>query len=261
MKYGFIGCGNMGGAIAKALAVSTKDIHIADRAAKKAAALAKELGVSCGTNEDVVKNCDVVFLGIKPQMANDVMAGLREDLLENRPVLISMMAGVSIETIRTLAGDAAYPVIRILPNTPVAVGKGLILYHAADVGKEVLSQILSDLEPAGVLDELEEKQIDPAGTLSGCGPAYMYMFLTALADGAVACGVPRDKALAYAKLTMAGAAELALRSEKHPEQLKDEVCSPGGTTIQGVRILEEHGFRSAAMDAIIAAFEQSKKLG
>ena len=162
---------------------------------------------------------------------------------------------------KELAGDDSLPVIRILPNTPVAVGKGVIMYHTSvEVQKEVLEQVLADLAPAGVLDEVEEKMIETGGTLTGCGPAYMYMFIDALADGAVALGVSRDKALLYAKLTMAGAAELALQSDKEPEELKQNVCSPGGTTIEGVKVLEEAGFHDAAVSALQAAFEKSKKL-
>ena len=262
MKYGFIGCGNMGGAIARALSTSTKEILLADRAEQKAKDLASELGISFGTNEEAVNYSDVLFLAIKPQMAESAIGEIKDQIKAKKPILISMLAGVAIEKIKALVGDESIPVIRILPNTPVAVGKGVILYHASEeVPEDALQQILADLVPAGTLDELEEKLIDAAGTLSGCGPAYMYMFLNALADGAVACGVPRDKALLYAKLTMAGSAELALKSGKHPEQLKDEVCSPGGTTIQGVKALEEGGFRDAAISAILAAYEKTIKLG
>ncbi|MBR5931850.1 MAG: pyrroline-5-carboxylate reductase [Lachnospiraceae bacterium] len=262
MKYGFIGCGNMGGAIARALSNSTKEILLADLAEQKAKDLANELGISYGTNEEAVNYCDVLFLAIKPQMAESVLGSLKDQIMAKRPILISMLAGVQSIKIQVLAGDPSIPVIRILPNTPVAVGKGLIIYHASEqVPEDALQQILADLAPAGTLDELDEKLIDAGGTLSGCGPAYMYMFLNALADGAVACGLPRDKALLYAKLTMAGSAELALKSGKHPEQLKDEVCSPGGTTIQGVKALEEGGFRDAAISAILAAYEKTRKIG
>ena len=254
MRYGFIGCGNMGGAIARAMANSTKNILLADADEKKAANLAAELGVACGNNEYVIGQCETVFLGVKPQMAEEVLKPLQARIKKKRPTLISMMAGVSIARVKELAGDDSLPVIRILPNTPVAVGKGVIMYHTSvEVQKEVLEQVLADLAPAGVLDET-------GGTLTGCGPAYMYMFIDALADGAVALGVSRDKALLYAKLTMAGAAELALQSDKEPEELKQNVCSPGGTTIEGVKVLEEAGFHDAAVSALQAAFEKSKKL-
>lgn len=261
MRYGFIGCGNMGGAIARALANSTKNILLADADEKKAANLAAELGVTCGNNEYVIGQCETVFLGVKPQMAEEVLKPLQARLKKKRPILISMMAGVSISRVKELAGDDTLPVIRILPNTPVAVGKGVIMYHTSvEVKDDALQEVLADLAPAGTLDQVEEKMIETAGTLTGCGPAYMYMFLDALADGIVALDVPRDKALLYAKLTMAGAAELALQSDKDPEQLKQDVCSPGGTTIEGVKVLEEAGFHDAAVAALKAAYEKSKKL-
>ncbi len=261
MKYGFIGCGNMGGAIAKALSETTKDILLANRTMEKAQKLAAELGVSCGTNEEVVKTCDVVFLGVKPQMRQDVIESLKDLFLEKKSVLITMLAGTEMATLEAQLG-VKIPMIRIMPNTPVAVGKGLILYCRNEaVSDEVLNQIISDLQPAGFLDEIAENLIDAGSSVSGCGPAFMYMFINALADGGVACGLPRAKALKYAELTMIGSGELAFQSDKHPEQLKDEVCSPGGSTIMGVKALEEGGFRDAAISAVLAAHKKTKELG
>ena len=121
--------------------------------------------------------------------------------------------------------------------------------------------MLADLQFAGMLDPLEEKLIDAACAVSGCGPAYAYMFLEAMADGAVSCGVPREKALRYATATLEGAAQMLLQSGQHPGQLKDAVCSPGGSTIAGVKVLEEQGFRGTVMDAIIAAYRRNQELG
>ena len=117
------------------------------------------------------------------------------------------------------------------------------------------------MAPAGLVDQVPEGMIDAASAVSGCGPAYVYLFIEALADGGVACGLPRDKAQAYAAQMVAGAAQMVLQSGQHPGALKDAVCSPGGTTIQGVRTLEEGGFRAAAMDAVIAAYEKTLELG
>ena len=126
---------------------------------------------------------------------------------------------------------------------------------------DILEDWLTDMQFCGRLDALDEKLIDAAAALSGAGPAFMYMFIEALADGAVACGIPRAKAYEYAAATMAGSAELVLSSGQHPGALKDAVCSPGGSTIAGVRVLEENGFRGAAMDCIIAACQRNKELG
>lgn len=260
MKYGFIGCGNMGGAVARALSKATTDILVTDRSGK-AKALAQELAVSYGDNETVAWECERIFLCVKPQMMAQVLAPLQGILAQTKPLLISMAAGLSLDKIQAMAGTTL-PVIRIMPNTPVAVGKGMIPYcHNALVSKEVLSEVVEYLRFAGKLDAIDEKLIDAASALSGCGPAYLYMFLEALADGAVACGLPREKALEYAATTMAGAAEMALTSNAHPGALKDAVCSPGGSTIAGVQTLEQQGFRGTVIDCIHAAFQRTKELG
>ncbi len=259
MKYGFIGCGNMGGAVARALSQATKDILVTDRTGK-AAALAAELGIAYGDNAAAC-GCDRVFLCVKPQMMEAVLTPLQTILREKKPLLITMAAGLTLAQIQRFAG-ADLPVIRIMPNTPVAVGKGLTLYcRNGPVSDAVLAEVLADLRFSGRLDAIDEKLMDAACSLSGCGPAYMYMFLEALADGAVACGVPREKAITYAAATMAGAAEMVLATGDHPGALKDAVCSPGGSTIAGVRALEQSGFRGAVMDCISAAYERNQQLG
>lgn len=260
MKYGFLGCGNMGGAIAKALSKVTKDIMITDRSGK-ARALAEELGIRYGTAEEIAANCDRIFLAVKPHMMAGVLEPLQTVLQERKPLLITMAAGLTMERIAQMAGGEL-PVIRIMPNTPVTVGKGMTQYCCNSLtDAAAVSDWLNDMRFSGQIDELEERLIDAASALSGCGPAYMYMFIEALADGAVACGIPRAKAMEYAAATMAGAAEMVLATGKHPGALKDAVCSPGGSTIAGVRALEQHGFRGAAMDCVVAAYEKNKLLG
>lgn len=260
MKYGFIGCGNMGGAIAKALCKKTTDILVSDRSGK-AKALAAELGISYGDNETIAAGCQRIFLGVKPHMMEQVLTPLRPVLEARKPLLITMAAGLEIRRIEAMVG-ASLPVIRIMPNTPTAMGKGVIPYcRNALVEDETLADWLEDMRHCGMLDCLEERLIDAASALSGSGPAYMYLLLEALADGAVACGLPRAKAMEYAAATMAGAAEMVLATGQHPGELKDAVCSPGGSTIAGVRVLEQHGFRGAAMDCVIAAFKRNQELG
>ena len=151
--------------------------------------------------------------------------------------------------------------IRIMPNTPVAVGEGMILYDAnSTVTDEQIRVFLEGLSAAGCLDRIPERLIDAAGSLSGCGPAFVYLFAEALADGGVECGVPRDKAQLYAAQTLLGAAEMLLATGKHPGELKDAVCSPGGTTIAGVHALENGAFRATVSNAVTAAFEKTAKL-
>ena len=260
MKYGFIGCGNMGGAIAKALRRQTADIMIADPA-PSAKAFADSLDAVYTDNETLVSSCDRVFLAVKPHLMKGMLSPLQPILAEKKPLLITMAAGLEIAQIQSFAG-CDLPIIRIMPNTPVALGKGMIQYcRNSLVADDVLADWLKDMADCGRLDPLEERLIDAAAALSGAGPAFMYMFIEALADGAVACGIPRPKAYEYAAATMAGSAEMVLATGQHPGALKDAVCSPGGSTIAGVRALEEGGFRAAAMNCVIAACERNKELG
>ena len=260
MKYGFIGCGNMGGAIARALRKKTADIMISDPS-PMAAETAKELECEYVSNETLVNSCDRIFLAVKPQMMEKVLLPLQPLLAERKPLLITIAAGLSINKIEAFAG-VKLPVIRIMPNTPVMVGKGMIQYcHNEFVTEDDIKSFLDDMSYAGRIDQIPESLIDAASALSGCGPAFMYMFVEALADGAVACGLPRAKAQEYAAATMAGAAQMLLETGKHPGELKDAVCSPGGSTIVGVKTLEENGFRSAAIECIVNAYNKSKQLG
>ena len=260
MKYGFIGCGNMGGAIARALRRQTDSIMIADPS-PNAKAAAASLGAVYTDNATLVSQCDRIFLAVKPHLMKGMLAPLQSLLAEKKPLLITMAAGLEIAQIRSFAGSDL-PIIRIMPNTPVSIGKGVIQYcRNALVTDDVLADWLTDMQYCGMLDELEERLIDAASALSGSGPAYMYMFIEALADGAVACGIPRAKAYEYAAATMAGAAEMVLQSGQHPGALKDAVCSPGGSTICGVRALEQHAFRAAAMDCVLATYQRNKELG
>ena len=175
--------------------------------------------------------------------------------------MVSMAAGLTLDRLGTLAGGN-YPMIRMMPNTPVGVGAGMILYTANDlVTEETLRDFLAGMSCAGSFDCLPEGLMDAGSAVSGCGPAFACLFLEALADGGVACGLPRAKAQAYAAQTLLGTARMVLSSGEHPGALKDAVCSPGGSTIQGVRVLEERGIRAAAMDAVIAAFDKTKALG
>ena len=260
-KVGFIGCGNMGGALARAAAKSDADLWLADGLAEKAEELAAELGGHAADNEALAAGCDWLFLGVKPQVMPAVLGALAPVLNKrlDRFVLVTMAAGLSVARIRELCG-ADYPVIRIMPNTPAAVGKGMILYTAEGVTDEEETEFIRFMDGAGRFDRIPEALIDAGSAVSGCGPAFAYLFIEALADGGVECGLPRDKALRYAAQTVLGAAEMVLCTGKHPGELKDAVCSPGGTTIAGVHALEDGAFRSTAMDAVFAAYHRTKEL-
>ena len=261
---GFIGTGNMGSAIAKAAAKSglAETILLANRTPAKAAALAAELpGGTLSTNEEIARTAKLIFLGVKPQMMQLVLDPLEPILRkrEDRFILVTMAAGLTCDRIQDFL-DMDCPVIRIMPNTPSAIGAGVVQYCGQLVTVEELDAFAALIAPAGLVDPVPEGFIDAASAVSGCGPAFAYLFLEALADGGVACGLPRDKAVAYAAQMAVGAARMVLESGQHPGALKDAVCSPGGTTIQGIRALERSGFRGAAMEAVIAAYEKTVSL-
>ena len=261
-QLGFIGTGNMGGALAQAAAKSGAAILLANRTASKAEALAAELGCAAGTNLEVTDACKFIFLGVKPQMLPALLTELKAPLSarEDRPVLVSMAAGVTLRTIKETLGLPC-PVVRIMPNLPVALGKGVVLISPDDaVTEDELSALEAALRPAGLLMRMPEDKLDAGSAVSGCGPAFVYLFLDALANGGVSCGLPYPQALALAAQTMIGAAEMTLSTGKHPGLLQSEVCSPAGTTIEGVRTLEQHGVRAAAIDAVTAAYTRTLEL-
>ena len=253
----------MGAALARAVAKSVDgaDILLADLDAAKCDLLAKELGARVSTAEEIVREAYMIVLGVKPQAMAKTLAPFT-DLLAARKTpffFVSMAAGTAIDKIIASAGGE-YPVVRIMPNIPASVGEGMILWTKNDVSAEDVAFFLSAFDKAGTLDEIPEGMMDAAAALSGCGPAFVALFVEALADGAVACGVPRDKAQLYAEKTVLGTAAYLMKTGTHPAVLKDAVCSPGGTTIAGVEAMETGGFRAATSSAVIAAFEKTKKL-
>ena len=253
----------MGSALAVAAAKSGAELLLCNRTPEKAEALAAQLNCKTATAQEICEICDYIFLGVKPQMMGAVLSSLAPTLkARSTPfVLVSMAAGLTMETLQKMAGGS-YPIIRMMPNTPVAVGSGVILFDATDnVTPEAIEGFCDAMQFAGLVDRIPEKLIDAGSAVSGCGPAFVSMFLEALADGGVSCGLPRDKAIGYAAFTLIGTAQLLLETGKHPGQLKDEVCSPGGSTIQGVKALEDGNLRSTVMTAIQAAHHRTQELG
>ena len=262
--FGFIGTGNMGGALATAArkALPGEDILLANRTPEKARALAEKLSARAVDNRTAAREADYLFLGVKPQMMAGMLASIHDALSERETpcVLVTMAAGLTIGTIRQMAG-VDFPVIRIMPNTPAAIGQGVVLCCADGVSDEQLDTFRTTMAGAGLLDFIDEHLIDAGSAVSGCGPAFVAMLIEAMADGGVACGLPRAKAQAYAAQTVLGTAALALRTGQHPGAMKDAVCSPAGSTIQGVRALEKGAFRSAAFEAVVAAYEKTVEMG
>ena len=261
--FGFIGAGNMGGALARA-AVKTLggSVVISDKAEDKAAALAAELGCQTASVAKVAESCEYIFLGVKPQVMSSLFAEIAPILAKrtDRFVLVSMAAGLNIGRIWQMAQDD-YPIIRIMPNTPASVGEGMILYTSQNVSAGEAETFLTGMAKAGKFCALPENLIDAGSAVSGCGPAYVCLFIEALADGGVACGLTRQQAMELAAQTLIGTAKLVLESGQHPGALKDAVCSPGGSTIAGVAALENGCLRGTVMEAVAKAFRRTKELG
>ena len=258
--FGFIGTGNMGGALATAVckAVPADSVFLANKTFSKAEKLAEKLGCNAVSNEKAA-SMDFVFLGVKPGMMEALFEEIREYISE-KTVLVSMAAALSIEKLESFA-KIKCPVVRIMPNTPVSVGAGVITYAKNSlVSEEDAKTLTQALNEAGRCYEIPEKLIDAGSAVAGCGPAFCQMFIEALADGGVACGLSRPLATEFAAMMVMGSAKLTLESGKNPGLLKDEVCSPGGSTIQGVRALENHGFRAAAFEAVVAAYEKTLQM-
>ena len=263
LNVGLIGTGNMGGALATAVNKGASDVRLllTDHDQRKATQLALRLGRRAIVMDvaAVIAQSDYLFLGVKPQALPELMAAVRPMLAERLmpPVLVTMAAGVSVARLTELLGITC-PTIRIMPNTPVAVGEGVVLYAGANgINTDQLEQFCLLLGAAGRLVSVPERLIDAGCALSGCGPAFAYLFIEGLADGAVECGLPRQVATELAAQTVLGAAKMVLSTGRTPGELKDAVCSPGGTTICGVHALERAGLRCAAMDAVAAAYEKT----
>lgn len=254
---GIIGTGNMGGAMCRSIIKGGGSAVIAGRNAAKTAALAADTGAAVAAdNRACAAGADAVMLCVKPDVVPAVMAEIAP-VLGGRPV-ISVAAGVSVAALRALGAKA---VVRLMPNTPAAIGRGMIISCCDEAGADTAKQLCRILEAAGnTVAPMPEKLFSAAGTASGCTPAYAYMFIESLADGAVRAGVPRADAIKLAAAAVEGAAAMVLETGRHPDELKDAVCSPGGTTIAGVAALEEHGFRAAAAGAVYAAYIRTEEL-
>ena len=258
IKIGFIGCGNMGGALATAISkFNSKSVFLYDKNTEKAKALAEKTGANLSDIKDMY-DCDFLFIGVKPYAVAELLSEIAPRL-SDRTVIVSMAAGVTISDIKAAAGEKA--IIRIMPNTPVAYGKGVIL--AADSGfndirKTLFREIISF---AGMLDEIPEELIDAGTAVSGCGPAFAYMFIDALAEGGVKAGLSKEKALSYAANTVIGAATTLLADGRSAEELRDAVCSPGGSTIEGVKTLLNGDLGTLVSNSVTAAYERTQELG
>lgn len=263
-SIGFIGSGNMASAIIKGIIKSgiftPEQIYASSKNGLSSKKLKDELGINEASNKEIVKGCDVVVLAVKPGMFTDVIKAFRADAKKDT-LFISIAAGLSIERIKTMFLNDGLKVVRAMPNTPALVGEAMTALcaeeHITDSEKDF---VLKLFESFGEAEYVPEKLMDAVTGVSGSSPAYVYMFIEALADGAVAEGMPRKQAYKFAAQAVLGSAKMVLETGEHPGALKDAVCSPGGTTIEAVATLENLGFRAAVIEAERACVEKSKSL-
>lgn len=264
MKIGFIGLGNMGASLTKSVlqARPSDEILLANRSQVKVDAFIANFGGQTSNNEEIFEEADVIFLGVKPAQFSELLSQY-QTILEKEKVffLISMAAGLTLEKLASLI-PSQHRIIRMMPNTPASIGQGVISYALSPNCRAEDSEIFCQLlAKAGLLVELGESLINAATGLAGCGPAFVYLFIEALADAGVQTGLPRETALKMAAQTVVGAGQLVLESQQHPGVLKDQVCSPGGSTIAGVASLEAHAFRGTVMEAVHQAYKRTQELG
>ena len=263
-KIGFIGCGNMGkamlGALVKADNISNDNIIVSTKSKASAEKINDEYGVKSTTvNSEVAKEADVLFLAVKPYFFKEVIEEIK-DLVKDEAIIISIAAGVTVNQIEEWFGKEI-KLVRTMPNTPASVGEGMsAICPNGNITENELNYVGSLYNLFGKYEVLEEKDFHAFIALCGSSPAYVFIFIESMADAGVKLGLPRAKAYKLAEQAILGSAKLALETGKHPGVLKDEVCSPGGTTIEAVIDLEKNGFRNTVISAVEKCADKSKNM-
>lgn len=263
MKLGVIGVGNMGGAIIRGCITGgfdPADITVCGHHPDQLKEMADKLGISVSASaESLTAASDIILIAVKPANMAEVLYDIEPAFTEKK-ILVSIAAGRTIESLAASCGTARR-IVRAMPNTPALVGSGMTALSRSEyVTDDDYRAVESIFSCIGLVQEVPEHLMDAVTGLSGSGPAYVYMFIEALADGGVLNGLPRKQAVELAAQTVLGSARMVLETGGHPGELKDAVCSPGGTTIEAVRELEACGFRSAVIEAVTAACEKSREL-
>ncbi len=264
-EFGFIGVGHMGATLAKAVisAAGAEKVAVCDADNERVRRLAWESGCAALRANEVAEGCRYIFLGVKPQNMEELFEEIGPVLRSRAEpfALVTMAAGITMEKLLEMYGQSA-PVLRIMPNTPAAVGAGCMLYAGnGELTAGDKAAILAALSPTGELVETPEELIDAGCAVSGCGPAFVYKFILALARAGQDVGLAPDTALRLARQTCLGAASLAVKTGEDPRVLCDQVCSPGGSTIEGVRSLEAGDFAAEVGRAVRASFDRTVELG
>ena len=261
-KIGFIGCGNMGkamlGGILKSGLTNPKNIFVSVSSHESSLNLNKEFGVnSCCDNGFVCQNSDILILAVKPQLFKEISSELSKEI-KNSSIIVSVMAGITLEAL-SYAFPNVSKIVRAMPNTPALCLEAMsAVAPNENVSKNELSEIIEIFNSFGKTEVVPEKLFDAVIGVSGSSPAYVFMFIEALADGAVLEGMPRDIAYKFASQAVLGSAKMVLETNAHPGELKDMVCSPSGTTIEAVKALEDGAFRATVMDAVGKCCEKSR---
>lgn len=264
MTLGFIGCGNMAsamiGGIIKNQICTAEDIYASDAYAPALEKAKEQLKIqTCTENKEVASVADVLFLSVKPQYYETVIKDIKDAVQDNQ-IIVTIAPGKTLnwlgETFEKLV-----KIVRCMPNTPALVGEGITgACHNDRVTKEDLELVCKILRGFGKVEVLPESLMDVVVSVSGSSPAYVFMFIEAMADAAVSDGMPRAQAYQFAAQAVLGSAKMVLETGKHPGELKDMVCSPGGTTIEAVRVLEKNGLRSSIIEAMKACTKKAKGL-
>ena len=265
MKLGFIGCGNMAQAMITGIltqeVVNPNDLIVSNPHKEKVATLKQQFGIMTTTdNKEVARESDILVLSVKPQVYPTVIKEIREEV-STEQIIVTIAAGVSMATTERQFGKET-KIVRVMPNTPALVGEGMSgLCCNEYVTEEEFDQVHHIFESFGKAEKITENLMDAVVGVSGSGPAYVYMFIEAMADAGVTQGLPRKQAYTFAAQTLLGSAKMVLETGKHPGELKDAVCSPAGTTIEAVNVLEKKGMRSAVIEAVTAAAKKNHALG
>ena len=263
MKIGFIGAGNMGGAILKGAIASSflkaDEAMVYDVNRELLNSWSKNGVVAADSNIDLVQQCEWVLLAVKPVFLAGVLDEIRPYLNEHHRI-ISIAAGWSVQMLTNAIGESGAKLLRVMPNTPALVGEGLLaLCEETTLAPEDYVWAQKLFGTLGVVQIVPERLIDAVIAVSGSSPAYVFMFIDAMADAAVKLGMPRQMAISSAAQAVLGSARMVLDTGLHPAVLKDQVCSPGGTTIEAVQALEDAGLRSAVMAAVEACAQKANK--
>lgn len=264
MNIGFIGCGNMGqsmvGGIVSSDAADSKNVMVCDHHDEKLNLVKEKYGVLVSKDsKEIAKFSDVLILAVKPNAYENTIKNIKDDV-KSSVIIVSIGAGISIDFIEKRF-ERKIKVVRVMPNTPALIGEAMsAICPNAEVKKEELDSVIKIFESFGKAEVVPEKLMSVVTAVSGSSPAFVYMFIEALADGAVMYGMPRDKAYKFAAQSVLGSAKMVLETGKHPGILKDDVCSPSGTTIDAVYSLEKNNFRGTVMDAVKVCTEKALKM-